>query len=263
MPVYSFFRVGLCLGYHANSEMYGRSASHNNLGYEWRQFGEGFDGLDLRDNGELQWPQKDTVMVEASVDDYINGTQPFHVYYLTISGHMHGGGGAVKGIEPQQGLALAIGGTGKVLPCLLPDHQRPYALFKQPGGAALRGDRSGPALQLLSTTTVSSMLADQRIREFRYTSKFRLSSCRYSRSLELFTPAEGVVMTAEEQESYVSAMKKLVSYKLESTGMIVENNFYNCLFYTSKFRLSSCRYSRSLELPNFFPVSSSKVSTLK
>ena len=52
----------------------------------------------------------------------------------------------------------------------------------------------------------------------------------YNRFTQEFTPAEGVVMTAEEQESYVSAMKKLVSYKLESTGMIVENNFYNCLF---------------------------------
>ena len=37
-------------------------------------------------------------------------------------------------------------------------------------------------------------------------------------------------MTAEEQEQYVSAMKKLVGYKLDSTAMIVENNFYNLLF---------------------------------
>ena len=37
-------------------------------------------------------------------------------------------------------------------------------------------------------------------------------------------------MTAEEQESYVSAMKKLVGYKLDSTPLIVENNFYNVAF---------------------------------
>ena len=37
-------------------------------------------------------------------------------------------------------------------------------------------------------------------------------------------------MTAEEQDSYVSAMKKLVGYKLDSTAMIVENDFYNVVF---------------------------------
>ncbi len=76
------------LGYHANSEMYGRNASHTNLGYDWHQFGDGFEGLEVGDNGKLLWPQRDTVMVEASVDDYLNSDQPFHVYYLTISGHM-------------------------------------------------------------------------------------------------------------------------------------------------------------------------------
>ena len=52
----------------------------------------------------------------------------------------------------------------------------------------------------------------------------------YNRFTQEFTPAEGVAMTAEEQESYVSAMKKLVGYKLSSTAMIVENNFYNVVF---------------------------------
>ena len=37
-------------------------------------------------------------------------------------------------------------------------------------------------------------------------------------------------MTAEEQESYVSAMRKLVGYKLDSTDMIVESDFYNYAF---------------------------------
>ena len=52
----------------------------------------------------------------------------------------------------------------------------------------------------------------------------------YNRYTQEFTPAEGVVMTAEEQSSYVSAMKKLVSYKLDSTSLIVENNFYGAAF---------------------------------
>ena len=52
----------------------------------------------------------------------------------------------------------------------------------------------------------------------------------YNRYTGEFTPAEGVSMTAEEQDSYVSAMKKLVGYKLDSTAMIVENDFYNVVF---------------------------------
>ena len=52
----------------------------------------------------------------------------------------------------------------------------------------------------------------------------------YNRFTGEFTPAEGVSMTAEEQDSYVSAMKKLVGYKLDSTAMIVENNFYDVAF---------------------------------
>ena len=34
------------------------------------------------------WPQRDSYVVEASADDFVNSYRPFHVYYLTISGHM-------------------------------------------------------------------------------------------------------------------------------------------------------------------------------
>ena len=37
-------------------------------------------------------------------------------------------------------------------------------------------------------------------------------------------------MTAEEQEEYVSAMRRLVSYKLDSTDLIIENDFYDYVF---------------------------------
>ena len=52
----------------------------------------------------------------------------------------------------------------------------------------------------------------------------------YNRFTGEFTPAEGVSMTAEEQESYVSAMKKLVGYKLDSTPLVIENDFYDVVF---------------------------------
>ena len=75
------------LGYHGNYDMYGRQASHSNLGYTWKQFGTGLD-VDTTASGEIAWPARDTQVIENSVDDYINSQEPFHVYYLTISGHM-------------------------------------------------------------------------------------------------------------------------------------------------------------------------------
>jgi lipoteichoic acid synthase len=52
----------------------------------------------------------------------------------------------------------------------------------------------------------------------------------YNRYTQKFTPAEGVTMTEEEQAGYVSAMKKLVSYKLESTALVIETDFYDKIF---------------------------------
>ena len=37
-------------------------------------------------------------------------------------------------------------------------------------------------------------------------------------------------MTVEEQERYVEAMKQLVDWKLASTDLIVENDFYDIAF---------------------------------
>ena len=56
----------------------------------------------------------------------------------------------------------------------------------------------------------------------------------YNRFTQTFTPAEGVVMTAEEQ--YMEAMKTLVGYKLDSTARIVENDFYSQVFGPEKFK---------------------------
>lgn len=76
----------LTLGYHGNYDMYGRLTSHTNLGYDWRQYQS---GLELEMQGDQPaWPQRDSYVVEASTDDFVNSHRPFHVYYLTISGHM-------------------------------------------------------------------------------------------------------------------------------------------------------------------------------
>lgn len=296
-----------CLGYHANSEMYGRSASHNNLGYDWHQFGEGFEGLDLRDNGELQWPQKDTVMVQASADDFINSDQPFHVYYLTISGHMPYSNNRVVRpyeeivralpysettqnyiatvMEADRALELllqkleAAGKLDKTLIVATGDHI-PY--FNVDTLEELTGQKFGsskdleylhedslnfdvyrnslilwsasmeepvvvdkPCCQVDILPTVSNLLGleyDSRMLAGSdmlsdseglvvFTSRCWITDRGfYNRYTQEFTPAQGVTMTAEEQENYVAAMRKLVSYKLNCTELIVENNFYDCIF---------------------------------
>ncbi len=59
---------------------YDRHLSHPNLGYEYIGLG---NGLDV----EETWPESDLEMVELTADEYM-GEEPFHTYYLTMSGHM-------------------------------------------------------------------------------------------------------------------------------------------------------------------------------
>lgn len=59
---------------------YERDVSHPNLGYTYRGIG---NGLDL----EPLWPKSDNEMIEKTTPEFID-KEPFHVYYLTVSGHM-------------------------------------------------------------------------------------------------------------------------------------------------------------------------------
>ena len=309
----------LVQGYHPNSNMYGRDLSHPNLGYEWHQFGVdkpvtgergslvNFDGLEVADSGKLLWPQRDKHMIEASVDNYINSDKPFHVYYLTISGHMPYSNNRVPQqyrdildplpysdttknylgtcIEVDRALAALIdklAAAGKLDQTLIvaaPDHI-PY--FDVATLEELAGEKFGSSddLEYLREGSInfdvyksslilwtSSMEEPVEINKvvgqvdilptlsnllgLEYDSRMLAgadalsdseglvifsSRCWksdrgfYNRYTREFTPAEGVTMTAEEQENYVSAMKKLVDYKLDSTAMIVENDFYDVVF---------------------------------
>ncbi len=70
------------VGYHNNSyTYYGRDKSHPNFGYKWKAIG---NGLKLTSNC---WPRSDKEMAEATVDDYVGQNQPFHAYYMSVSGH--------------------------------------------------------------------------------------------------------------------------------------------------------------------------------
>lgn len=62
---------------------YERNETHPNLGYIFKAKG---NGLNL-DNPDV-WPASDLDMINNTVDEYINEDQ-FHVYYLTVSGHMN------------------------------------------------------------------------------------------------------------------------------------------------------------------------------
>lgn len=69
--------------YHNHSyTYYNRDETHPNLGYIFT--GKG-NGLVLDSD---VWPGSDLEMIEHTVDEYID-EEPFHVYYLTVSGHMN------------------------------------------------------------------------------------------------------------------------------------------------------------------------------
>ena len=294
------------LGYHGNYDMYGRQASHTNLGYTWKQFGTGLD-VDTTSSGEIAWPARDTQVIENSVDDYINSDQPFHVYYLTISGHMPYSNNRIVQpyldqvralpysqttqnymatvMEVDRALELLLqkleeaGKLDKTLIIATGDHI-PYSnagVLEELSGRTFGSSKDlealnesaidfdvykntlilwsasmeepvqvdKPCCQVDILPTVSNLLGleyDSRMLSGRdilsdseglviFTSRsWRSDRGFYNRYTQTFTPAEGVTMTQEEQEQYVSTMKKLVEYKLACTPMIVENDFYNLLF---------------------------------
>lgn len=294
------------LGYHGNYDMYGRQASHTNLGYTWKQFGTGLD-VDTTSSGEIAWPARDTQVIENSVDDYINSDQPFHVYYLTISGHMPYANNRIVQPYLEQVRALPYSQTTQNYMATVMEVDRALELLLQKleeagkldktliiatgdhipySNAGVLEELSGrtfgsskdlealnesaidfdvykntlilwsasmeepvqvdkPCCQVDILPTVSNLLGleyDSRMLSGRdilsdseglviFTSRsWRSDRGFYNRYTQTFTPAEGVTMTEEEQDQYVSTMKKLVEYKLACTPMIVENDFYNLLF---------------------------------
>ena len=76
------------LGYQAfayhnyNYDYYGRNYSYPNLGYKYKGYGNGLNVTPL-------WPASDLEMMELSADEYMGSEQPFAVWYMTVSGHLH------------------------------------------------------------------------------------------------------------------------------------------------------------------------------
>jgi lipoteichoic acid synthase len=69
------------VAYHNHSyTYYDRHLSHPNLGYDYKGVG---NGLQVRQT----WPESDLEMMEVTAPEYVN-EEPFHAYYMTVSGHM-------------------------------------------------------------------------------------------------------------------------------------------------------------------------------
>ncbi|MGA8046438.1 MAG: sulfatase-like hydrolase/transferase [Dermatophilaceae bacterium] len=69
------------VAYHNHTyDYYRRDLSHPNLGYDYTGVG---NGLEIAQT----WPASDLEMVDVTTADYVD-TEPFHAYYMTVSGHM-------------------------------------------------------------------------------------------------------------------------------------------------------------------------------
>lgn len=70
------------IAYHNNTyTYYGRDKSHPNMGYTFKAIDH---GLTLPTKC---WPYSDAEMAAASLPDFAVKGEPFHVYYMTVSGH--------------------------------------------------------------------------------------------------------------------------------------------------------------------------------
>jgi len=61
-------------------DYYFRNKSHPNMGYSYKGLGNGLNVTET-------WPESDLEMIDITVDEFIH-KQPFHTYYMTVSGHL-------------------------------------------------------------------------------------------------------------------------------------------------------------------------------
>ena len=77
--------VSRLFAYHNNTHaFYHRNLSHPNMGYTYKGIGNGLEAF-VTDC----WPQSDLEMFKGTTADYVQGDEPFHAYYMTVSGHLN------------------------------------------------------------------------------------------------------------------------------------------------------------------------------
>ena len=68
--------------YHDHTfDYYRRDLTHPNMGYDYKAVGHGLEMTPT-------WPESDLEMMEKTVPEYVND-EPFHTYYMTVSGHLY------------------------------------------------------------------------------------------------------------------------------------------------------------------------------
>ncbi len=67
---------------------YSRNLSHPNFGYQYMGIGNGLENLTDVDGKKMtiRWPNSDYEVARVTIGQYID-KQPFHTYYMSISGH--------------------------------------------------------------------------------------------------------------------------------------------------------------------------------
>ena len=71
------------IAYHNHTyNYYDRDISHPNMGYDY--YGVG-NGLEVK----ASWPESDLEMMEKTIPQALSGEKPFHLYYMTVSGHLN------------------------------------------------------------------------------------------------------------------------------------------------------------------------------
>lgn len=60
---------------------YGRNLAHAAYGYDYKGIGNGLEGI------TKCWPESDLEMMDITGPEFVNSGQPFHIYYMTVSGH--------------------------------------------------------------------------------------------------------------------------------------------------------------------------------
>jgi lipoteichoic acid synthase len=115
------------MAYHNHSySYYKRNISHPNMGYTYKGLG---NGLSVKKT----WPESDLEMMEKTIPEYI-GSQPFHTYYMTVSGHMlysfSGNSMAAKNKKQVENLPYSEAGKAYIASQIELDKAMEYLLAK-------------------------------------------------------------------------------------------------------------------------------------
>ncbi len=107
--------------YHNNTlDYYKRHLSHPNLGYKWQASSLGnleesvWGGQIFEMENANYWPASDLDMMKATIPQYI-GEDRFHVYYMTVSGHMNYSfsGNMMSSLHREEVAGLPYSGEGR------------------------------------------------------------------------------------------------------------------------------------------------------